>query len=78
MTWRFDVMKWACIVGLTFVVAGCNGAKAPENSTAFEYDGNGGRRGDRADFGGDVWPRDPGGAVHRGDDSVGDDPAPRR
>ena len=33
MTWRFDVMKWACIVGLTFVVAACNGAKAPENST---------------------------------------------
>ena len=39
MTWRFDVMKWACIAGLTFGLAACNGANAPENTTAVDTTG---------------------------------------
>jgi len=27
-------MKWACVIGLTFGLAACNGAKAPENAAA--------------------------------------------
>lgn len=42
MTWRFDVMKWACIVGLTFGLAACNGAKAPENTAALDSTGTAG------------------------------------
>ena len=39
MTWRVDVMKWASVVGLTFALAACNGAKAPENATAADAAG---------------------------------------
>ena len=27
-------MKWACVIGLTFGLAACNGAKAPENTAS--------------------------------------------
>jgi hypothetical protein len=39
MTWRVDVMKWASVLGLTFALAACNGAKAPENATAADAAG---------------------------------------
>src|SRR5258705_11632320 len=35
MTRRFP-MKWACVIGLSVGLAACNGASAPENTTATE------------------------------------------
>ena len=28
-----SMKKWACVIGLSFGMAACNGAKAPENAT---------------------------------------------
>ena len=34
--------KWVCVIGLTFGLAACNGAKAPENTIAADASNNGG------------------------------------
>ena len=39
LTTEGEVMKWACVIALTFGMAACNGAKAPENAAATDTTG---------------------------------------
>jgi hypothetical protein len=40
--------KWACVIGLSFALAACNGAKAPENTTATDSAATSGTAGNAA------------------------------